>query len=154
MQTKVKRAEARGFGELENIVENPIDAYNASRVGLPVSSLAELATYAHIRRILASVPTEVQSDMAHSRLSMPEWPFFFVWPPGALTLDLLPGSVLQTRRDRHRHLGGDQVEPRPGLRDPRLREERARTFGEHGRGRKRTTDGRAATELVLRGVPE
>ena len=34
---------------LVDIVENPIDAYNTSRVGLSVSSLAELATYAHIR---------------------------------------------------------------------------------------------------------
>ena len=45
----VKRADQRGLGNLVDIVENPIDARNTSRVGLSVSSLAELATYAHIR---------------------------------------------------------------------------------------------------------
>ena len=45
----VKRADQRELGNLENIVDNPIDAYNTSRVGLSVSSLAELATHAYIR---------------------------------------------------------------------------------------------------------
>ena len=39
----VKRADQRGLGSLADIVDNPIDAYNTSRVGLSVSSLQELA---------------------------------------------------------------------------------------------------------------
>ena len=89
----VKRAEAWGLGDLENIVENPIDAYSTSRVGLSVSSLAELATYAHIR--IPDIGERAKGGAGrHGSQQVVDARMAYVWPPGAQTLDLLTKCLI------------------------------------------------------------
>ena len=84
----VKRADQLGLGSLANIVDNPIDAYNASRVGLSVSSLQELATFAHIRlpRISQRAKGGAGKHGAHQTVDAR---MAYVWPPNECQLDLL-----------------------------------------------------------------
>ena len=87
-----------GAGDLENIVENPIDAYNTFRVGLSVSSLAELATYAHIR--LPDISERAKGGAGrHGTQQVVDARMAYVWPPGVQTLDLLT-KCLVSLQDR------------------------------------------------------
>ena len=84
----VKRADQRGLGSLADIVDNPIDAYNTSRVGLSVSSLQELATFAHIR--LPDISQRAKGGAGkHGAHQTVDARMAYVWPPNERQLDLL-----------------------------------------------------------------
>ena len=84
----VKRADQRGLGNLENIVDNPIDAYNMSRVGLSVSSFAELATYAYTR--LPDISQRAKGGAGkHGAHQTVDARLAYVWPLDSTQLDLL-----------------------------------------------------------------
>ena len=84
----VKRADQRGLGNLVDIVENPIDAYNTSHVGFSVSSLAELATYARIR--LPDISQRAKGGAGkHGTHQVVDARLAYVWPPNSRSLDLL-----------------------------------------------------------------
>ena len=84
----VKRADQRGLGSLADIVDNPIDAYNTSRVGLSVSSLQELATFAHIR--LPDISQRAKGGAGkHGAHQTVDARMAYVRPPNERQLDLL-----------------------------------------------------------------
>ena len=82
----VKRADQRGLGNLENIVDNPIDAYNTSRVGLSVPpSLNWLHTRTFACQISASGQRVEPENMALNRLWTRDWPMSGRPPRGSST---------------------------------------------------------------------
>ena len=113
----VKRADTRGLVELQNIVENPIDAYNTSRVGLSVSSLEELATFAHMRLPDISQRakggagkhgTQQVVDGCQDGLRLAAQRA--VPRPSDEVSHFLSGPILQARRDRCLDLRGCEVQ--------------------------------------------
>ena len=88
-----KRGEACGLGDLENIVENTIDAYNTSRVGMSVSSLAELSTCAHIR--IPDIGERAKGGAGrHGTQQVVGAGMAIVWPAGSTQLDLLTKCLI------------------------------------------------------------
>ena len=84
----IKRADQRGLGSLADIVDNPIDACNTSRVGLSVSSLQELATFANIR--LPDISQRAKGGAGkHGAHQIVDARMAYVWPPNERQLDLL-----------------------------------------------------------------
>ena len=82
-----------GWGDLEDTVENPIDACNTSRVGLSVSSLAERSSYAHIR--LPDIGERAKGGAGrHGTRQVVDARMAIVWPAGAAELDLLTKCLI------------------------------------------------------------
>ena len=78
----VKRAEQRGLGDLRDAVENPIDAYNFSKVGLAVSWLAAASRTVHVCPHSSDI-----GELAKGGLQTVDARMAIVWPVRATELD-------------------------------------------------------------------
>ena len=125
----VKRADQRGLNNLVDIVENPIDAYNTSRVGLSVSSLAELWQHTRTSAFQTSASGQREEPASTARTRCEAGLRVATQHAESRPSDevscFLPGPVLQARRDRHSDLRGHKVELGPRLPHFGLRRQRS-----------------------------